>query len=91
MGTRKHEDLGFRIMEGLNTHGSRNTSKVGPGASGDATSIIDEQWVAVELGIVVKSIHSDPRTGETVFTLTNVKRVEPAASLFQVPPGYTVK
>jgi hypothetical protein len=34
--------------------------------------------------------HSDPRTGEESFKLTNVSRSEPPAYLFQVPVGYQV-
>jgi hypothetical protein len=32
--------------------------------------------------------HSDPRSGEEIFRLTNVQRSEPAAYLFVVPPDY---
>jgi hypothetical protein len=35
--------------------------------------------------------HSDPRSGDTVFRLDNLKREEPAANLFSVPSDYTVK
>jgi hypothetical protein len=35
--------------------------------------------------------HSDPRTGETVYRLTNINRTEPAKSLFEVPSDYTIK
>ena len=34
---------------------------------------------------------SDPRMGDTTYTLSNVDRSEPAASLFQVPADYTIK
>jgi hypothetical protein len=34
---------------------------------------------------------TDPRMGETVFQMTNIQRAEPAATLFQVPAGYTVE
>jgi hypothetical protein len=34
---------------------------------------------------------SDPLMGETTFQLTNIQKQEPDASLFQVPPDYTVK
>jgi hypothetical protein len=34
------------------------------------------------------SRHSDPRTGEETFRLTNVTRAEPSPDLFLVPPGY---
>ena len=35
--------------------------------------------------------HTDPRNGEVEFRLENLKREEPAASLFAVPSDYTVK
>jgi len=36
------------------------------------------------------SKRSDPRFGDTTYTLTNIQRQEPAASLFAVPSDYTV-
>jgi hypothetical protein len=39
----------------------------------------------------VKSTHSDPRFGNTTYTLTNIQRAEPAAALFAVPSGYTIE
>jgi hypothetical protein len=35
--------------------------------------------------------HSDPRSGEVVYRLENLKRDEPAPALFTVPSDYTVK
>jgi hypothetical protein len=42
------------------------------------------------LQLVVMSRHSDPRTGETTYKLTNINRAEPAKSMFEVPAGYTI-
>ena len=39
----------------------------------------------------VKSTHSDPRFGNTTYTLTNIQRTEPVATLFAVPSDYTVE
>jgi hypothetical protein len=41
------------------------------------------------MNVMIK--RSDPRTGDNVFQLTNIVRAEPDASLFQVPPDYTMK
>ena len=41
--------------------------------------------------VVVKSRHSDPRSGETVYRLTNINRSEPDHSLFEVPSDYSIK
>jgi len=40
---------------------------------------------------VVMSKHSDPRTGELTYRLTNINRSEPAHSLFEIPSDYTLK
>jgi hypothetical protein len=37
---------------------------------------------------VVYAKTSDPRAGDTIYRLTNVKRGEPPADLFKVPPEY---
>lgn len=84
-GERKHEDLGTKTMDGLTVRGSRNTR---PADGGD---VIDERWVAPELGLALRAIHIDPRAGETDHTITRIVRAEPPASLFVVPAGYTVK
>ena len=52
--------------------------------------IVTERWYSSDLQTVVMTKRSDPRMGETTFTLTNILRSEPDASLFQVPSDYTV-
>jgi hypothetical protein len=39
----------------------------------------------------VMTRHSDPRSGDTTYRLTNIVRAGPDPSLFMVPPDYTVK
>ena len=78
-------------MEGLTVRGSRNTRAPQSDGNSTANAVVDERWFAPDFQLEVKSIHTDPRTGERVHTVTNIRQVEPAAALFQVPPGYTVK
>jgi len=40
--------------------------------------------------MAVMSKHSDPRTGDESFRVTNINRGEPAAYLFQPPAGYQI-
>ena len=47
-----------------------------------------ESWYSRDLQTLIKSVHSDPRTGEEVFRLINISRVEPPSTLFQVPAEY---
>ena len=86
------EDLGSQSMEGVQVHGKRTTLTIPAGAIGNdrPIAIVDERWYSPELQMNVMTKHSDPRMGETVFSVTNVNRAEPDASLFQLPPDYQV-
>ena len=54
-------------------------------------TVSTETWYSPELQMTVYSKISDPRTGDSIYRLSNIKRGEPAATLFMVPDGYTVK
>jgi hypothetical protein len=88
----KHEDLGTQTIEGLSAQGKRDTITIPTGQVGNerAIEIVSETWYSPELHTMVLRKHSDPRVGETVFRLTDIKRNEPDASLFQPPPGTKV-
>ena len=91
-GTLKKEDLGTQTINGIVAQGTRYTRTIAAGQVGNdkPMSIVNEQWYSPDLQIVVKSTRSDPRMGSTTYTVTNVQRAEPAASLFTVPSDYTV-
>jgi len=92
-GTPNVEQLGSKIIEGVQADGTRTTITIPAGQMGNerAIEIVDEQWRSSELQVMVLSKHSDPRMGETLYSLTNVSRSEPSPALFQVPPDYTIK
>ncbi|HEY6403568.1 MAG TPA: hypothetical protein VI479_19250, partial [Blastocatellia bacterium] len=52
-------------------------------------TIVNEQWYSPELQVYVLTRQSDPRTGETLYRLTNINRGEPRRELFEVPSDYT--
>ena len=87
------ESLGKQLIEGVEAEGIRTTITIPAGEFGNELplNIVTETWTSAELQAVVKSRHSDPRSGETVYTLTNINRSEPAHSLFEVPADYTIK
>jgi len=91
-GTLKKEDLGVQTINGISTQGTRYTRTIPAGQIGNANtiSIVSEQWYSPDLQVVVKSTRTDPRFGQTTYTLTNIQRSEPAASLFALPSDYTV-
>jgi hypothetical protein len=87
------ESLGKQTIEGVEAEGTRTTVTIPAGAMGNERPlvIVSERWYSPELQTVVMSKHNDPRMGETIFRLTNIRREEPAASLFAVPADYTIK
>lgn len=86
------ESLGMQAIEGVEVEGSRVTKTIPTGAIGNdrPIAIIQENWYSPELQLDVMSRKSDPRTGETTFRLSGIRRSEPAADLFQVPAGYRI-
>ena len=50
--------------------------------------VVTENWVSDQLKTPVYTRHFDPRFGETITKLTNVRLGEPSAHLFEVPAGY---
>ncbi|HJQ32144.1 MAG TPA: hypothetical protein VJ866_08195 [Pyrinomonadaceae bacterium] len=89
----KSEKLEPRSFDGVMAEGTRTTTTIPAGELGNEQpiQIVSERWYSPELQVVVMTRHSDPRTGETTYRLTNLSRTEPAASLFQVPADYTLK
>lgn len=87
------ESLGTRQMAGVMAQGARTTETIPAGLIGNENPIvtISERWYSPELHTVVYSKRTDPRFGTTVYQLTAITRAEPDASLFQLPPDYTVK
>ena len=92
-GAPKKEDLGQRMIEGLAAKGSRTTTEIPAGAIGNELPIVvtAEEWVSVDLKVLLLTRHADPRSGETTYRLTGIVRGEPAATLFEPPAGVTVK
>jgi len=87
------KDLGTRDFSGVKAEGKLRSYEIPAGEIGNRNAIVvsDETWYAPDLQVTVYTKHSDPRSGDTVFRLENLKREEPAASLFAVPSDYTVK
>jgi hypothetical protein len=89
----KTESLGVETISGVNAEGTRTTRTIAAGEIGNEKpiTIVSERWYSPDLQMDVKSTHSDPRFGNTSYTLTNIQRTEPAATLFAVPAGYSIE
>jgi hypothetical protein len=87
------EDRGKQTVNGINTQCTRRTHTIPAGKIGNEKpiTIVSESWYSPELQIVVMSKRSDPRFGETTYSLSNIQHKEPDASLFSVPADYTIK
>jgi len=86
-------ELGTREIEGVKAEGSERSYEIPAGEIGNRNAIVvtDETWFSPELHITLLTRHSDPRSGDNIYRLTNIKRAEPDAALFTVPSDYTVK
>lgn len=89
---RTTESLGTQVMAGVTVQGTRTTETIAAGAIGNQNPIVivSEHWVSPQLQETIYSKRTDPRFGTTIYQLTGVSQAEPAASLFQVPSGYTI-
>jgi len=86
------EKLGMQNFEGVQAEGTRTITTIPAGTIGNERPIevVYERWYSNELQLVVMSKHSDPRSGEQTYRLTNINRSEPDPSLFSLPAGYRV-
>jgi hypothetical protein len=91
-GSAKVEDLGTKMLEGVQVKGTRSVTSIPAGQIGNdrAIEVVDERWYSPELQLTVMTSHSDPRSGQTTYKLTNIQRIEQVRSLFEVPSNYTV-
>ncbi len=86
----KTESLGTQEIGGVKAQGKLVTRTIRAGAIGNEQpiQITVETWTSPDLQTVVLQKRNDPRFGQTVFQLTDIKQGEPDASLFQVPADY---
>jgi len=87
------DDLGVQTVNGVAAHGVRTTSIIPTGTFGNDHDLksVTERWVSEDLHVLVKSVYTDSRTGQTVYDLINISQAPPDPSLFQLPAGYTVQ
>ena len=92
-GESKTDPLGTQTISGVQADGNRNTLTIPAGQMGNDTPLVitDERWYSQELQATVMSKHNDPRLGESLYQLTNIQKIEPPASMFQVPSDYPIE
>jgi hypothetical protein len=89
----KTDSLGTSAIEGIAVTGTRTTKTIPQGTIGNDKDIVitRETWYSPDLKMVVQSTQSDPRFGQTTYSLTNIQRNEPDPTLFQIPAGYSIE
>lgn len=86
----KTESLGKQMVEGVECEGERAVTTMPAGIIGNDRPIetVNETWYSPELKIMILSKRSDPRFGESTYSVTNIIRSEPYAELFLPPSDY---
>jgi hypothetical protein len=89
-GDMRDEPLGSKRIAGVDTTGRRTTIVVPPGYfhnNDKWIEMVDERWESAELQLLVQSWHSDSM-GTIEYRLSNIRRTEQPAHLFELPPDY---
>jgi hypothetical protein len=87
------EDLGFRTIDGISARGVRLTH-LGAETDGEWSGKpirITETWASDDIAATILEIRTDPKTHmASVNTLTDIKRVDPDPTIFEIPQGYKI-
>ena len=91
-GSRLHEDLGTNTVEGVETHGYRETLTLNPGVMGNDVPMVTtrEFWWSPELALNLVSIVDSPQAGNQAFTVKGLSTSPPEPALFVVPDDYKI-
>jgi len=90
--TIQREDLGIEFVDHLEVQHIRETQTFPERLLGNdkAISIVLEYWFSPELQVFLRANRYDPRSGSQTLAVKDLRREEPDASLFEIPPGYTL-
>ena len=92
IGQSKEQPLGTKDIDGIMAVGRRTITTIPARQVGNdkPIEIIDERWDSPDLKVLVRSLYSDPRSGEIEYRLTKISRSEPMGPLFMIPGDYTI-
>ena len=88
----RNENMGSRNIAGVTTDGTRTTHTVPAGEIGNdqPMEIVDEIWIAKDLGLAMLAVNDSPTNGRTTTEVMELNQAEPDAALFAAPAGYKV-
>jgi hypothetical protein len=88
------KDLGTTMLNGLEAKGTLRTLMtfgfLGGSDEVEDVDVLDEIWYSHDLHLNLLVHHSDPRSSDQTLGISGLKREEPAAPMFQLPPGYKI-
>jgi hypothetical protein len=88
------KDLGIEDIQGFQAHGVRVTQTIPAGAMGNNEPIVStkETWKmnANPIGLIVREVDDDPRTGKRTRELVKLSFGEPDPGVFRPPAGYRI-
>lgn len=81
-----------QTYEGVTVDTDRTVETIAAGSIGNNKAIesVYERYYSPDLKMAVYVRRNDPRNGESLYRMTDIKRTEPDANVFKVPSGYTV-
>lgn len=90
---RHSESLGSKVIAGVMAEGSRTVQTIPAGEEGNdlPLEIVEEVWIARDLGLAMVSIHDDPRSGRRTTEVEELNLSEPSPSLFVAPSDYKME
>ena len=89
----KNESLPPQTIAGIYVEGYRYSRTIPAGYEGnnrDMTTVA-EYWTAPDLGIQMRTVIDDPRSGKTTTEVTDLQQTAPDPTLFELPQSYTVR
>lgn len=80
-------------IDDLYVEGYRTTRTIPAGYDGNDHDITSttEYWTSPDLGLMVRRIMDDPRSGKSTSDITDLKQAPPDPALFKAPAGYEVR
>ena len=87
----KSQNLGTRVIDGIETRGVRTTVTYRSASSADASHVVKtEAWASDQLKIVVRSERQDSKWGDSWARLVRISTDEPDEGLFRPPADYMI-
>jgi hypothetical protein len=85
--------LGTQMIEGVSAQGGRVVTILEAGAADNdqEVAVTNENWVSIELRVLVLRKLLDPRYGNRISRLTHISLAEPDPVLFVPPVDYMIK